>query len=111
MYEAKLVLCDRDDILRLWELTRSYITKMIHNVYNTDEDVAEDRELQTWIMEVTNTVVLLLNWTVQVANTGFGNSHFKVPDYISSRTVLVDYVHKIYFTTVRHAAVNFYQFE
>ena len=50
-------------------------------------------------------------WTVQVANTGFGGSHFKVPDYISSRTVLVDYVHKIYFTTVRHAAVNFYQFE
>ncbi|XP_052761946.1 allene oxide synthase-lipoxygenase protein-like [Mya arenaria] len=42
----------RDDALALWELIEVYVTRYLKLYYTSDEDVAEDWELQAWRTEM-----------------------------------------------------------
>ena len=75
---------------------------MIHCFYKSDKDLQEDHELKDWV-EDTHV-------------NGFGHMEHEeksmgVPAAIDTREQLVEFVHFIFFTTVRHTAVNFNNYE
>ena len=75
---------------------------MIECFYNSDEDVQGDNELQEWVKDT--------------HDNGFGHMKHPKPSLgfpvaIDTREQLVEFVLFIFFTTVRHTAVNFNNYE
>ena len=93
----------RDDALKLWTAVSDYIADMVNTFYLDDGDVLKDWELQ--------------NWVADVFHNGFGkmknmkHPSLGVPSKLTTKSDLIDYLCNIYYTTVRHNAVNFYAFE
>ena len=93
----------RDDAIKLWDATLSYMQDMVDHFYKSDSDVIEDWEVQAWVKDV--------------FDNGFGKmKHLQeaslgVPSSLVTKADLVEYLQTIFYTTVRHSFANFYSFE
>lgn len=89
----------RDDLLLYWDLLRDYTYDYLALFYGSDQDVAEDFELQAWAAELSRE----------------GGGAGKVPGFPSRITrfeTLHDIVHLLIFTAgPHHASLNFSQID
>eukprot|EP00092_Neocalanus_flemingeri_P065524 GFUD01079698.1.p1 GENE.GFUD01079698.1~~GFUD01079698.1.p1 ORF type:complete len:1168 (+),score=312.67 GFUD01079698.1:40-3543(+) len=93
----------RDDSIKLWDATLSYMQDMVNHFYDSDSDVIEDWEVQAWVKDVFNNGFGKMK-NLQQASIG-------VPSSLATKDELVEYLQTIFYTTVRHAFVDFYFFE
>ena len=93
----------RDDGIKLWNAMEKFASEMIHKFYQSDEDVKEDQELQSWAADIhTNAFPGYFG-----AEDGHG-----FPQKLSTREELAEYCTLIMFTgSVQHASVNFGQYD
>ena len=93
----------RDDALALWELIEVYVTRYLKLYYVSDEDIAEDWELQAWRKEIVK----------PEAEGGLGM--LGVPgdcDHFTKRSQVTQVCcHVIYTCSVGHAATCFKQYD
>ncbi|CAN9507480.1 unnamed protein product [Ophioblennius macclurei] len=82
----------RDDGLKLWEIIRSFVEKVVTHYYPADTDVTADIELQDWICMIFKRSFLKGN--------GFPSKFEKVEELVKFITMI------IFTTTGQHAAVN-----
>uniref|UniRef100_A0A8D0AA92 Arachidonate 15-lipoxygenase B-like n=1 Tax=Sander lucioperca TaxID=283035 RepID=A0A8D0AA92_SANLU len=89
----------RDDALRLWSITNSFVKAMVAYYYPSDSEVSADSELQEWINEI--------------FYYGFlGNSDSGIPSSFQTVAELIKFVTMVIFTSsVQHAAVGSAQFD
>ena len=93
----------RDDGVKIWTAIEKFATELINEFYKTDDEVKEDRELQSWAEDIhTNGFPGYFG-----AKDGHG-----FPQKISTRKELAEYCTLIMFTgSVQHASVNFGQYD
>ncbi|XP_039260175.2 allene oxide synthase-lipoxygenase protein-like [Styela clava] len=87
----------RDDALLLWTVVEKYASKVISHYYKYNQDVVEDKEIQTWIAD------LALDgyaWFDGYARGCPGS--FKTVDDLKSFATAI-----IYTTSVHHAALHY----
>uniref|UniRef100_A0A8C5I457 Si:dkey-17e16.9 n=1 Tax=Gouania willdenowi TaxID=441366 RepID=A0A8C5I457_GOUWI len=89
----------RDDGLKLWNIIKRFVRKMMEHYYHSDGEVIRDTELQAWIQEV--------------FKRGFmGSICSGIPSYLFNVMDLVKFLTMVIFTvTARHAAFNNGQFD
>ncbi|BFI36755.1 hypothetical protein MARPO_0106s0031 [Marchantia polymorpha] len=99
--EVKLVLEDypyAQDGLELWEIISSWVATFVNHVYNSDNEVKSDSEIQTWWNEIVNV----------------GHADKKGESWwpkLNSRASLIEIISTIsWITGPHHAAVNFGQY-
>ena len=90
----------RDDGLKLWEALQKFVGEIVGIFYKSDEDVQNDTEIQSWILDVHEN-----GWPVNKGHLDHG-----VPKSIESQERLVEILTALCFTfSCQHAAVNFSQ--
>ncbi|XP_070843443.1 polyunsaturated fatty acid lipoxygenase ALOX15B-like [Chaetodon trifascialis] len=89
----------RDDAMRLWSITNSFVKAMVAYYYPSDSEVLADSELQEWIREI--------------FYYGFlGNGDSGIPSSFQTVEELVKFVTMVIFTSsVQHAALSSTQFD
>lgn len=91
-----------EDGIPIWKATKKFAGEIIDHFYKTDEDVKDDKELQSWAEDIhTN------------AFPGYfgGKDGHDFPKEISSKEQLTELCTLIMFTgSAQHAAVNFGQY-
>ncbi|CAL1586520.1 unnamed protein product [Knipowitschia caucasica] len=88
----------RDDGLKLWTVLNSFVREMIKQFYLSDQNVAEDKELQDWVKEI-------------FIHGVFGNPFSGFPSTLETTNELIKFLTMIIFTvSAQHAAVNNGQF-
>ncbi|XP_003964081.1 arachidonate 5-lipoxygenase [Takifugu rubripes] len=89
----------RDDGLKVWEVTQSFVSDVLHLYYKDDDAVEEDEEIQAFVKDVHN----------------FGMQDFEsceFPKSVKTLEELTEYLTIIVFTaSAQHAAVNFGQYD
>jgi len=87
----------RDDALRIWSATLSWVQAYINSFYATDDDVRNDFEVQNWAKEI----------SIEGRIPDFGDEEKGV---INSKTYLVRSIATFIFAaSSQHAATNFAQ--
>ena len=94
----------RDDGTKIWNIMSKFVEGIVDEFYNTDEDVKNDSEIQSWAKDV-----------YADAFPGFGakksGSH-GFPQEINTKKELTEYCTLIIFTgSVEHASINFGQYD
>ncbi|XP_044025326.1 hydroperoxide isomerase ALOXE3-like isoform X6 [Siniperca chuatsi] len=89
----------RDDALRLWSITNSFVKAMVAYYYPSDSEVSADSELQEWVNEI--------------FYYGFlGNGDSGIPSNFQTVEELIKFVTMVIFTSsAQHSAVNSAQFD
>ena len=92
----------RDDGLRVWQAIEDFATHIINLFYQSDKDVADDVELQSWANDV--------------YKEGFPANHGKqghdFPSSITKKADLIELCTLIMFTgSGQHSSVNFGQYD
>ena len=92
------IFLNRDDGLRMWNAISDFIKEFINIFYQTDDDVSNDHELQSWVMDI--------------HENGFpvreGDIDHEFPKSLERREQLVDVLTCVVFgCSCQHAAVNF----
>ncbi|XP_072298981.1 hydroperoxide isomerase ALOXE3-like [Eucyclogobius newberryi] len=88
----------RDDGLKLWTVLHSFVTEMTKYHYLSDEEVADDTELQDWVKDI-------------FIHGVFGNPLSGFPEVLQTIDGLITFVTVVIFTvSAQHAVVNNGQF-
>ncbi|CAF98699.1 unnamed protein product, partial [Tetraodon nigroviridis] len=89
----------RDDGYKVWEVTKSFVSEVVHLYYKDDDAVKEDEEIQAFVKDVRN----------------FGTQNFEFcefPKSLKTLGELTEYLTIVVFTaSAQHAAVNFGQYD
>uniref|UniRef100_A0A4W6CVH0 Si:dkey-17e16.9 n=1 Tax=Lates calcarifer TaxID=8187 RepID=A0A4W6CVH0_LATCA len=89
----------RDDGLKLWNITASFVKSVVEYYYPSDSEVGKDTELQDWINEIFTRCIL-------------GNTASGFPSCFNTVEEVIRFVTMVIFTvTAQHAAVNNGQFD
>jgi arachidonate 15-lipoxygenase len=95
MNNPKLLYPYREDGLKLWNATESWVLEYIDLYYKDDNDIINDKELQDWAKEIIEKGKI----------KGFGEEN-----QIKTKKYLTDAITMIIFTSsTQHSAVNFTQ--
>ena len=110
----------RDDGLKIWGAIESYAQDIITYFYGSDDDVKNDKELQSWTRDLYfNGFPTSSYYCEDFDDDDFDDcdentrtSGHGFPKYIETREELVEYCTLIMFTgSAQHAAVNFGQYD
>lgn len=86
----------RDDALRHWQAIHDFVAHYIDLYYSSDQDVAEDVEVQQWLREL---------GAPEGANLrGVGDHHGQVQTLAALTTLVAQIIHR---ATAYHAAINY----
>ncbi|XP_074472225.1 hydroperoxide isomerase ALOXE3-like isoform X1 [Sebastes fasciatus] len=89
----------RDDGLKLWNITNSFVKAVVEYYYPSDSEVRKDTELQEWISEIFTHAFL-------------GNKASGIPAGFHTVEEVIKFITMVIFTvTAQHAAVNSGQFD
>ncbi|KAM7010194.1 arachidonate 12-lipoxygenase, 12R-type-like [Tautogolabrus adspersus] len=89
----------RDDGLKLWDITHSFVQGILSYYYKSDAEVEQDSELQKWISDI------FVQGFLSNADTG-------IPQNFTTVAEMVKFVTMVIFTcSIQHAAVNSGQFD
>ncbi|XP_036402627.1 polyunsaturated fatty acid 5-lipoxygenase [Megalops cyprinoides] len=89
----------RDDGMRVWEVTKSFVEDVVNIYYKNDEAVQKDVEIQAFVKDVCSFGMQDLD-------------HCQFPKSLKTREQLIEYLTIVIFTaSAQHAAVNFGQYD
>ncbi len=98
----------RDDGIKVWDSLEKYTGDIIDQYYETDEDVANDEELQAWAHDLHTNGFPEFDGAEGIKGVPVGHGF---PDKITSKEELKMYCTLIMFTgSAQHASVNFMQY-
>ncbi|KAM3861091.1 arachidonate 12-lipoxygenase, 12R-type-like [Diretmus argenteus] len=89
----------RDDGLKLWDMTNSYVKGIVEYYYPSDDDVRKDSEVQAWVNEI-------------FMHSFLAKKELGIPSSLGTVAELVKFVTMVIFrATGQHAAVNNGQYD
>ena len=95
----------RDDTTLLWKATRDFVSNYLRSYYHSDQDVAQDNELQAWVRELVSPLYCGFKGLNGLNHAEDGSVSLDKLDY------LIDMVAQIiYIAGPQHASVNYAQF-
>lgn len=93
----------RDDGIKIWKAIEEFVQGIIHTFYETDDDVRQDPEVQSWAEDI--------HTNAFPGYFGAKNGH-DFPKKISTKEELIEYCTLIMFTgSAQHASINFGQYD
>lgn len=97
----------RDDTMLLWKAVRNFASNYIRYYYDSDQAVAQDSELQNWIVEMTSPLYAHFQGMNGLVETGDPQRPYR----IESLDYLIDVIgHLIYLASAQHANANYAQY-
>ncbi|XP_069502468.1 hydroperoxide isomerase ALOXE3-like [Ambystoma mexicanum] len=89
----------RDDIMKIWAATESFVSSIVECYYKSDDCVQKDSELKAWVSEI-------------FTKCFHDRTSSGVPSVLKTRPELIKYLTMVIYTTSsKHASVNSPQFD